>query len=57
MSGSRLRPRQTTVFPGGGPYKDRRTVVPALRAIYRARDAEAGLKALEAFEEGYWDQK
>ncbi|MQX77630.1 transposase, partial [Sinorhizobium medicae] len=28
-----------------------------LRAIYRARDAEAGLKALEAFEEGYWGQK
>ncbi len=38
-------------------YKDRRTVVPALRAIYRARDAEAGLEALEAFEEGYWGQK
>ncbi len=31
--------------------------MPALRAIYRARDAEAGLKALEVFEEGYWGQK
>jgi putative transposase len=38
-------------------YKDRKPVVPALRAIYRARDAEAGMKALEAFEEGYWGQK
>ncbi|MBY3411610.1 IS256 family transposase, partial [Rhizobium laguerreae] len=38
-------------------YKDRKPVMPALRAIYRARDAEAGLKALEAFEEGYWGQK
>lgn len=38
-------------------YKDRKPVVPALRAIYRARDAEAGLKALEAFEQGYWGQK
>ncbi|WP_438270276.1 IS256 family transposase [Rhizobium mongolense] len=38
-------------------YKDRKPVVPALRAIYRAKDAEAGLKALEAFEAGYWGQK
>lgn len=29
-------------------YKDRKPVVPALRAIYRAKDAEAGIKALEA---------
>ena len=29
-------------------WKDRKPVVPALRAIYRAKDAEAGLAALEA---------
>jgi putative transposase len=28
--------------------------VPALRAIYRAGDAEAGMKALEAFEASDW---
>jgi putative transposase len=38
-------------------WKDRKAVVPALRAIYRARDAEAGLKALEAFETGDWGQR
>ncbi|MBP2449556.1 IS256-like element ISRle12 family transposase [Rhizobium leguminosarum] len=38
-------------------WKDRKPVVPALRAIYRAKDAEAGMKALEAFETGYWGQK
>ncbi|MBA1145407.1 transposase [Mesorhizobium neociceri] len=27
---------------------------PALRAIYRAKDAEAGMKALEDFETSYW---
>jgi len=31
--------------------------VPALRAIYRAKDAEAGMKALEEFEAGYWGQR
>jgi putative transposase len=31
--------------------------VPALRAIYRAKDAEAGRKALEDFEAGYWGQR
>ena len=31
--------------------------VPALSAIYRAKDAEAGLKALEEFEAGYWGQR
>ena len=35
-------------------WKDRKAVVPALRAIYRARDAEAGMKALEDFEAGEW---
>jgi putative transposase len=32
-------------------------VMPALRAIYRAADAEAGRQALEAFEAGPWGQK
>jgi putative transposase len=38
-------------------WKDRKPVVPALRAIYRAKDAEAGMKALEAFEAGHWGQR
>jgi putative transposase len=38
-------------------WKDRKPVVPALRAIYRAKDAEAGMKALEAFEAGEWGRK
>ena len=38
-------------------WKDRKPVVPALRAIYRAKDAEAGMKALEAFEAGPWGQR
>src|SRR6188768_1047335 len=38
-------------------WKDRKPVMPALRAIYRAANAEAGLKALEAFESGPWGQR
>ena len=38
-------------------WMDRKPVVPALRAIYRARDAEAGLAALEAFAAGPWGRK
>jgi putative transposase len=38
-------------------WKDRKAVVPELRAIYRAQDAEAGLAALEAFEVGPWGAK
>ncbi|ESZ18760.1 IS256 family transposase [Mesorhizobium sp. L2C084A000] len=38
-------------------WKDRKSVVPALRAIYRAKDAEVGMKALEDFEAGYWGQR
>src|SRR5207344_871128 len=38
-------------------WKDRKPVMPALRAIYRAKDAEAGLRALEAFESGHWGQR
>ena len=38
-------------------WKDRKAVVPELRAIYRAPDAEAGLAALDAFEAGPWGAK
>ena len=38
-------------------WKDRKPLVPALREIYRAKDADAGLKALEAFEAGDWGKK
>jgi putative transposase len=38
-------------------WKDRKPVVPALRTIYRATDAEAGRAALEAFDVGSWGRK
>jgi len=38
-------------------WKDRKALVPALKAIYRAADAEAGEKALCAFEAGPWGQR
>ena len=38
-------------------WKDRRQVVPALRAIYRAKDAEAGARALDDFDAGPWGQR
>jgi putative transposase len=38
-------------------WKDRKPVVPALRTIYRAKDADAGMKALEEFEAGFWGQR
>jgi putative transposase len=38
-------------------YKDRKAVAAALKAIYRAKDAEAGKTALEAFAEGAWGSK
>lgn len=38
-------------------WKDRKPLVPALREIYRAKDADSGLKALEAFEAGDWGRK
>ena len=38
-------------------WKDRKTVMPALRAIYRAKDVEAGMKALEEFDAGVWGQR
>ncbi len=38
-------------------WKDRKPVAQALRAIYRAVDAEAGQAALDAFAEGPWGVK
>jgi putative transposase len=38
-------------------WKDRKLVVPALKAIYRAKNAEAGLKALAEFEASFWGQR
>jgi putative transposase len=38
-------------------YKDRRAVAGALKEIYRAKDAEAGHAALEAFAASAWGQK
>ena len=38
-------------------WKDRREAAKALKAIYQAENAEAGEKALTAFEEGEWGQK
>lgn len=37
--------------------KDRKPVAQALRSVYRAESAEAGLAALVDFEEGSWGQK
>jgi putative transposase len=38
-------------------WKDRKAVMPALRAIYRAKDAETGKQALDDFDAGPWGQK
>ena len=38
-------------------YKDRREVAAALKEIYRARTAEMGEAALEAFDAGPWGRK
>lgn len=38
-------------------WKDRKEIAAALKAVYRAVDAKAGLAALEAFEAGPWGQK
>jgi putative transposase len=38
-------------------WKDRKLVVPALRAIYRAKDADAARQALDKFEAGPWGQR
>jgi putative transposase len=38
-------------------WKDRKAIAAALKDIYRAVDADAGEKALTAFEASYWGQK
>src|SRR5215211_3181481 len=38
-------------------YKDRKAVAAALKEVYRARTAEAGQAALQAFDEGPWGRK
>ena len=38
-------------------YKDRRAVAAALKEVYRAKDADAGAAALEAFAAGDWVRK
>ena len=38
-------------------YKDRRAVAAALKDVYRARDAEAGRAALDAFADGPWGRR
>jgi putative transposase len=38
-------------------WKDRKPAVAALKAIYKARDAEAGLQALDDFDTGPWGQR
>ena len=38
-------------------WKDRKHVARALKAVYRADDAEAGLAALAEFEAGPWGEK
>ena len=42
---------------GFASWKDRKAIAQSLRGVYRATKAEAGLVALEAFEEGPWGQK
>ena len=39
------------------PYKDHKAVADALKEIYRAKDADAGAAALEAFAAGDWGRK
>jgi putative transposase len=38
-------------------YKDRRAVAAALKEVYKAKDADAGAAALEAFATGDWGRK
>ena len=42
---------------GFASWKDRKSIAQALRSVYRAKTAEAGLAALDAFEEGDWGRK
>jgi putative transposase len=38
-------------------WKDRKAIAQALRGVYRAETAEAGLAALDAFEAGHWGKR
>ena len=38
-------------------WKDRKPIAQALRSVYYAETAEAGLAALDAFEEGHWGKR
>lgn len=38
-------------------WKDRKPIASALRAVYRAETAEAGLAALDAYEAGHWGRR
>ncbi len=38
-------------------WKDRKPIAQALRSVYRAETAEAGLAALDAFEAGHWGKR
>ena len=38
-------------------WKDRKPITQALRPVYRADTAEAGLAALDAFEAGHWGKR
>lgn len=38
-------------------WKDRKAIAQSLRSVYRAENADAGLAALDAFEEGHWGRK
>ena len=39
-----------------GGHENRKAIAGALRSVYRADNAEAGLAVLEAFEAGPWGQ-
>lgn len=42
---------------GFASWKDRKLIASGLRSVYRAETAEAGLAALEAFEDSHWGRK
>lgn len=42
---------------GFASWKDRKAIAQSLRSVYRAENADAGLAALETFEEGPWGAK
>ena len=42
---------------GFASWKDRKPIAQALRAVYRAETPDAGLAALEAFEQGPWGRR